>query len=1228
MKQTKKQMTILIVIVAIILSPQTSNAQWDGTTYLPSLIQTFNPSTQAVGIGSFPSFGSIKAALHINTNYTAASSIFPAGNVFSTDCPNASNAAWRQFRGGTEYGDIYTLASPDSNFNVRANFGDLNFITDYAPVRMCIKYTTGLVGIGSGFTTPNFLLDVDGGDIDVNTIINAYRLNKRPFLWHDGDTTSLFIGDGAGNGSNAPPFYLHNVYIGNSAGHVSTTNNNGNVFVGFEAGVHSYNTALHTFVGYEAGWSNIGGHDDGTFIGANSGHHDSTSSGNTYVGNSSGFANQTAGNNTMIGSYAGQFNKVDNNTFVGATSGNANITGKENAFLGSGTGVNNNANANTFIGFNSGQANVNGTQNAFVGYKSGYNNSVDSNTFVGGFSGQMNVTGIHNAFLGASSGQQNTGNNNSFIGFQSGLNNIGSNNTFVGDVSGNTNTNGSNNTFVGSNAGFSNNNASNNTFIGNLSGFSNTKGHENDFLGRNSGYSNDSGSMNVFLGNLSGYSNIKGNENVFVGFASGHANNGIENTFIGKYSGFNNTYGELNTFVGYNSGINNLTGGGNVFVGQNAGDTNTIGQQNTFVGSNTGSKNITGEHNVLLGESANVMVDSLVYATAIGTGCIVPSSFKMILGSNKIHVGIGLSGDNVQLGPQNKLEINAGKYGALGFDPAPPLATPYSGLRFRDMNAGCAPQPNQSHAFLSVDSLGNVIFVKDSAATGGEKGLGDSCNTFTNPLNYDWEIPMRGHNFRFTNQTSSSAVDLTPNENCVGIGNVGCSPLAASLEIIKKSTSPLESQPTSILIKQNTDDDSMALAEGINISLKGHNQLNVGEQIDVAGQYNDYGLYATTVRGADINFAVIGEAANARNTNAGVLGISSSNTGNNFGVVGLVTGSANQNTGVFAEVQGGTTNLGVVAQVNGSSSYPSGTDIAIYGGMDSLTNPAWAGYFDGNVNINGWAICTAAAWVSDAIFKIHLDSITNAISIIKQLKGRYYDFTANNNGMKFPKQRQMGFIAEDVEQVLPALVIPEHKPAMVDTLGNIVTPSIDYKALDYIEFIPLLTRGIQEQSKTIDSLKTKNTKQDSINKSLQNQINQLAAIIDSCCSKKRTTQQASNNNGSNNNINTICKNTYNDVNSISSMDVKLSDVQTVVLNQNQPNPFAMETTITYFLTDDIKSAEMLFYDSNGTLIKSVELTQRGQGQLNVFAQDLTNGLYSYTLVIDGQIFATKKMVKQ
>ncbi len=59
-----------------------------------------------------------------------------------------------------------------------------------------------------------------------------------------------------------------------------------------------------------------------------------------------------------------------------------------------------------------------------------------------------------------------------------------------------------------------------------------------------------------------------------------------------------------------------------------------------------------------------------------------------------------------------------------------------------------------------------------------------------------------------------------------------------------------------------------------------------------------------------------------------------------------------------------------------------------------------------------------------------------------------------------------------------------------------------------------------------------------------------------------------------------------------STTVRLSNSGDIVLNQNSPNPFAEETTITYKLPDTSKTAKMLFYDAQGALIKAVDLTSR------------------------------------
>lgn len=92
--------------------------------------------------------------------------------------------------------------------------------------------------------------------------------------------------------------------------------------------------------------------------------------------------------------------------------------------------------------------------------------------------------------------------------------------------------------------------------------------------------------------------------------------------------------------------------------------------------------------------------------------------------------------------------------------------------------------------------------------------------------------------------------------------------------------------------------------------------------------------------------------------------------------------------------------------------------------------------------------------------------------------------------------------------------------------------------------------------------------------------------------------------------------------------MNLSSKNAIILNQNVPNPFAESTVITYSVPTSIAKAQIHFYDGQGKLIQSVDITGRGNGQLNVFGSDLSSGTYSYSLVADGKIIDTKKMVKQ
>jgi len=92
-------------------------------------------------------------------------------------------------------------------------------------------------------------------------------------------------------------------------------------------------------------------------------------------------------------------------------------------------------------------------------------------------------------------------------------------------------------------------------------------------------------------------------------------------------------------------------------------------------------------------------------------------------------------------------------------------------------------------------------------------------------------------------------------------------------------------------------------------------------------------------------------------------------------------------------------------------------------------------------------------------------------------------------------------------------------------------------------------------------------------------------------------------------------------------DVELSDAQAIVLDQNVPNPFAESTIISYFIPENVSSAQIIFTDNSGKVLKTVNITEKGKGMLKVFGQDLSSGIYSYTLVADGKTIDSKSMIK-
>jgi hypothetical protein len=279
-----------------------------------------------------------------------------------------------------------------------------------------------------------------------------------------------------------------------------------------------------------------------------------------------------------------------------------------------------------------------------------------------------------------------------------------------------------------------------------------------------------------------------------------------------------------------------------------------------------------------------------------------------------------------------------------------------------------------------------------------------------------------------------------------------------------------------------------------------------------------------------------------------------------------------------------------------------GTNYGVYGAAPDISpstlGPNFAGYFNGDV------LYTGQVGTSDQMFKTNIDSIPNALNIVNNLKPRKYEYnvSAFQGKMNFKQGQQYGFIAQEVQTVLPELVGTAINPAIIDSSGNEVSQAFQFKTLNYMAIIPILTKAIQEQNAIISH-------QDSMINELNNRLSNLENCINSLnlCNQNQPTQMAQPTTG---------------------QTITLNTVQSIVLNQNVPNPFAEQTVISYSIPESVQKANILFYDSNGKMINNVDIKERGNSQLNVFANDLSTGIYTYTLVADGQIVATKKMVKQ
>jgi hypothetical protein len=113
----------------------------------------------------------------------------------------------------------------------------------------------------------------------------------------------------------------------------------------------------------------------------------------------------------------------------------------------------------------------------------------------------------------------------------------------------------------------------------------------------------------------------------------------------------------------------------------------------------------------------------------------------------------------------------------------------------------------------------------------------------------------------------------------------------------------------------------------------------------------------------------------------------------------------------------------------------------------------------GTIWANGSTITSGSATWSDERYKTDIATIDNALSTIMKIRGVTYNWNRNAfPDLNFSGGEQMGVIAQEVEEILPQLVL---------------TGPDGYKSVSYEKLTPVLIEALKEQQQQIETLNSR-----------------------------------------------------------------------------------------------------------------------------------------------------------
>ena len=270
-------------------------------------------------------------------------------------------------------------------------------------------------------------------------------------------------------------------------------------------------------------------------------------------------------------------------------------------------------------------------------------------------------------------------------------------------------------------------------------------------------------------------------------------------------------------------------------------------------------------------------------------------------------------------------------------------------------------------------------------------------------------------------------------------------------------------------------------------------------------------------------------------------------------------------------------NMGVAGYLGGMKN---GT--AVFGSAFSdfgiTISGMYAAYFYGNAYITHSLTVPTIVTPSDLRLKENVTSVSDS-----ERNSRYLDRILNMNvieyNYKMPYSSTKGKSSStpiDIRSTLDHRHIGLAAQELQALFPNLVEEGQDgYLGVNYVELVPVLIRAIQELKQELDEVK-----------------GETKAKMHSFSSE--TTDL-------------------------------IADVTGNVLYQNTPNPFKEKTVIRFNLAENVKNASICIFDMTGKMLKKLPISS-GMDSVSIGGYELGEGMFLYSLIVNGQEIDTKRMI--